>query len=78
MRHQLDEVHITLDGREIPLTGSSRLVGFILDAEQPQKSEKYMIGAKIRILHHLTMPPKDFTRKTQVTGYLGPRIGTTG
>lgn len=78
MRHQLVEVHITLDGRETSLTGSSRLVGLQTDAEQPQKSENYMIGANIRILNHLTMPPKDFTRTTQVTGYLGPQIGTTG
>jgi len=76
MRHQLDEVHIALDGREIPCC--SRLVGPMADTEQPQKSEKYMSGAKIRILHHLTMPPKDFTRTTQVTGYSRPRIGTTG
>ena len=78
MRHQLDDVHIALDGRLTPPTGCSRLEGPIADTDQLQRSEKYMSGAKIRILHHLTMPPKDFTRTTQVTGYSGPRIGTTG
>jgi hypothetical protein len=78
MRNQLDDVHIALDSREIPPTGCGRLVGPMADTEQLQKSEKYMNGANIRILHHLTMPPKNFTRTTQVIGYLGPRIGTTG
>jgi hypothetical protein len=78
MRHQLDDVYIALDGREIPLTGCSRFVGPMADTEQPQKSEKYMSGAKIQILHRLTMPPKDFTRTTQVTGYSEPWTGTTG
>jgi hypothetical protein len=78
MKHQLDDVHVTLNGRVIPSTGCSRLAEPIPDAEQPQKSEKYMSGTKIRTLHHLTTPPKDFTRTTPVTGCSGPRIGAIG
>jgi len=78
MKHQLDEVYVTLNGRVIPPTGCSRPAEPTTDAEQPQKSKKYMSGAKIRTLHHLTTPPKDFTRTTLVTGCLEAGIGTIG
>jgi len=78
MKHQLDEVYVTLNGRVIPPTACSRLAEPTTDAEQPQKSEKYMSGTKIRTLHHLTTPPKDFMRTIPVTGCLGPRVGTIG
>ena len=78
MKHQLDEVYVTLNGRVIPPTGCSRFAEPTTDVEQPRKSEKYMSGAKIRTLHHPTTPQKDFMRTTPVTGCLGPRIGTIG
>jgi len=79
VKRQLDEVYVTLNGSNSPnKLQSRRLVKRTTDAEQPQKSEKYMSGAKIRTLHPLTTPPKDFTRTTLVTGCLGPRIGTIG
>ena len=31
MKYQLNEVHIILDGREVPLTGCSHLVGLMTD-----------------------------------------------
>jgi len=79
MKRQLDEVYVTLNGSN-SLNGlqSSRLAKPTTDAEQPQKSKKYISGTKIRTLHSLITPPKDFMGTTLVTGCLGPRIGMIG
>ena len=77
MKHELDEVSVTLNGSVAPQPAAVATEP-TTDAEQPQKSEKYMSGSKIRILHHLTTPPKGFTRIAPVTGCLRLRVGTIG
>jgi hypothetical protein len=77
MKHELDEVHVTLNGRVVHYLAEVATEP-TTDAEQSQKGEKYMSVSKIRILHHLTTPPTGFTRIAPVTGCLRLRVGTIG